>query len=85
VKILSHHRTRATDAQKVHIFEMISAFRCLGHEVTVASLVETENRAAEPEREAKDSAFKKLLRALPFSSEVSASAPCAVNSRADVV
>jgi glycosyltransferase involved in cell wall biosynthesis len=70
VKILYHHRTRATDAQKVHILEMISAFRCLGHEVTVASLVETENRAAEPEREAKESAFKKLLRALPFSSEL---------------
>jgi glycosyltransferase involved in cell wall biosynthesis len=70
VKILYHHRTRATDAQKVHILEMVSAFRQLGHEVEVASLVETENRASRPEREARESGLKKLLRALPFSSEL---------------
>ncbi|HLH42979.1 MAG TPA: glycosyltransferase family 4 protein [Bryobacteraceae bacterium] len=70
VRILYHHRTRATDAQKVHILEMISAFRGLGHEVAVASLVETENRASEPEREAKESGLKKLLRAIPFSFEL---------------
>jgi len=70
VKILYHHRTRATDAQKVHILEMVSAFRQLGHEVTIASLVETENRIDAPEREAKESGLKKLLRRIPFSSEL---------------
>jgi glycosyltransferase involved in cell wall biosynthesis len=70
VKILYHHRTRATDAQKVHILEMVSAFRELGHEVTIASLVETEKRASEPEREAKESGLKKLFRRIPFSSEL---------------
>jgi glycosyltransferase involved in cell wall biosynthesis len=69
MKILYHHRTRATDAQKVHILEMTGAFRELGHEVTIASLVETENRANEPERDANESGWKKLLRRVPFSSE----------------
>ncbi|MBV8843541.1 MAG: glycosyltransferase family 4 protein [Bryobacterales bacterium] len=70
MKILYHHRTRATDAQKVHILEMVAAFRGLGHEVTIASLVETENRTSEPEREAQESGFKKLFRRIPFSSEL---------------
>ena len=70
MRILYHHRTRATDAQKVHILEMVSAFRELGHEVTIASLVETENRASKPEQDAKESSLKKLLRRIPFSSEV---------------
>jgi glycosyltransferase involved in cell wall biosynthesis len=70
MKILYHHRTRATDAQKVHILEMVAAFREIGHEVTIASLVETENRAPEPEREAKDSPLKKLFQRIPFSSEL---------------
>ena len=69
MKILYHHRTRATDAQKVHILEMIGAFRELGHEVTIASMVETENRSNEPDRDAKESGWKKLLRRIPFSSE----------------
>jgi glycosyltransferase involved in cell wall biosynthesis len=70
MKILYHHRTRATDAQKVHILEMIGAFRELGHEVTIASLVETENRSSEPERESRESVWKRLLHRVPFSSEL---------------
>lgn len=42
--ILYHHRTRAADAQGVHIAEMIAAFRSLGHSVHVAAL------AGEPSR-----------------------------------
>ncbi|HEY1754878.1 MAG TPA: glycosyltransferase family 4 protein [Bryobacteraceae bacterium] len=68
--ILYHHRTRATDAQKVHILEMIEAFRALGHQVTIASLVETENQSSEPDRDTKESGLKKLLRRIPFSSEL---------------
>ena len=54
----------------MHILEMVSAFRELGHEVTIASLVETENRASEPEQEAKESGLKKLFRRIPLSSEL---------------
>jgi glycosyltransferase involved in cell wall biosynthesis len=37
VKILYHHRTRSKDGQTVHIDEMISALRRLGHEVVVVA------------------------------------------------
>ena len=38
MKILYHHRTRAEDAQGVHIQEMINAFKKLGHQVEAVSL-----------------------------------------------
>lgn len=38
MKILYHHRTRAGDAQGVHIQEIIRAFRAQGHEVHVAAV-----------------------------------------------
>ena len=60
MKILYHHRTRATDAQKVHILEMIGALRGAGHQVTVASLVETEKKEVKPESEAKEATWKTL-------------------------
>lgn len=37
MRILYHHRTRGEDAQGVHIAEMVSAFRRLGHEVEVVA------------------------------------------------
>jgi len=37
VKILYHHRTRSKDGQYVHIEEMITAFRGLGHEVIIVA------------------------------------------------
>ena len=37
MKILYHHRTASKDGQAVHIEEMISAMRSLGHEVRVVS------------------------------------------------
>ena len=39
MKILYHHRTRAEDAQGIHIGEMVQAFRDLGHEVEMVALV----------------------------------------------
>ena len=42
VRVLYHHRTRAEDAQGIHISEMLRAFRGLGHEVDVAALVEAD-------------------------------------------
>jgi glycosyltransferase involved in cell wall biosynthesis len=40
VKILYHHRTRAGDAQGIHISEIQRAFRLRGHEVREVALVE---------------------------------------------
>jgi glycosyltransferase involved in cell wall biosynthesis len=40
VKILYHHRTRAGDAQGIHISEIQRAFRLRGHEVVEVALVE---------------------------------------------
>lgn len=39
MRILYHHRTRAGDAQGIHIQEMVRAFEGLGHAVDVVSLV----------------------------------------------
>ncbi|MEA2563096.1 MAG: hypothetical protein QOH06_4600 [Acidobacteriota bacterium] len=45
MKILYHHRTRAGDAQGIHISEIQRAFRNRGHEVVEVSLVESEAEA----------------------------------------
>jgi glycosyltransferase involved in cell wall biosynthesis len=42
MKILYHHRTRLEDAQAIHIYEMVEAFRNAGHDVEVAGLVSFE-------------------------------------------
>jgi glycosyltransferase involved in cell wall biosynthesis len=48
VRILYHHRTRAGDAQGIHIAEIQRAFRLRGHDVREVALVEagTEAKAA---------------------------------------
>jgi len=43
VRILYHHRTQAEDAQGIHIYEILRAFRELGHEVKEVALVPAEN------------------------------------------
>jgi len=70
MRILYHHRTRATDAQKVHILEMITAFRDSGHHVSVASLVKTEHKQVEPEQEAREAPWKRLMRKIPLAYEL---------------
>lgn len=42
MKILYHHRTASKDGQAVHIEEMISAMRALGHEVRVVAPAATD-------------------------------------------
>ena len=42
MRILYHHRTQSEDAQGIHINEMVKAFRDLGHEVEMASLVKPD-------------------------------------------
>ena len=44
MKILYHHRTRAGDAQGIHIAEIQRAFRQRGHEVIEVALVEAGSR-----------------------------------------
>ncbi|HEX6864178.1 MAG TPA: glycosyltransferase family 4 protein, partial [Thermoanaerobaculia bacterium] len=45
MKILYHHRTRAGDAQGIHISEIQRAFRNRGHEVVEVALVESKAEA----------------------------------------
>jgi glycosyltransferase involved in cell wall biosynthesis len=40
MRIIYHHRTRLRDAQGIHVCAMVRAFRELGHEVEVISLVD---------------------------------------------
>lgn len=42
MRILYHHRTQSEDAQGIHIYEMVKAFRELGHEVEIVALVEMD-------------------------------------------
>jgi glycosyltransferase involved in cell wall biosynthesis len=52
VKILYHHRTMGDGAEGIHIQEMVSAFRELGHEVRVVSLIgeKTNAKTAQADR-----------------------------------
>jgi glycosyltransferase involved in cell wall biosynthesis len=60
MRILYHHRTRAEDAQGVHIYEMVNAFRQLGHEVKIVSIVR-EGHIKEKESESWISRFAARL------------------------
>jgi glycosyltransferase involved in cell wall biosynthesis len=42
MKILYHHRTLGDGAEGIHIAEMVNAFRELGHEVKIVSLIGSE-------------------------------------------
>ncbi len=44
-RILYHHRTQAEDAQGIHIYEMVRAFRELGHEVEMVALVQRDDES----------------------------------------
>jgi len=47
LKIIYHHRTQAEDAQGIHIYEMIQAFRKIGHQVKIVALVERNEATSE--------------------------------------
>ncbi len=53
MKILYHHRTQAEDAQGIHIYEMVQAFRELGHEVEMVALVKREGESSKPSQNSK--------------------------------
>lgn len=42
MRILYHHRTQSGDAQGLHIEAMVNAFRALGHEVEIVSLIQPD-------------------------------------------
>ena len=69
VKVLYHHRTRATDAQRVHILEIVGAFRQLGVEVEIASVVNTETSTSDATHEAVEARWKELVLRVPFGYE----------------
>jgi glycosyltransferase involved in cell wall biosynthesis len=66
MRVLYHHRTRATDAQRIHILEIIRAFRSLGHDVIEAAVVSVESVTDDPQRDATEAGWKQLARRIPF-------------------
>jgi glycosyltransferase involved in cell wall biosynthesis len=68
MKILYHHRTRATDAQGIHIFQIVRALRDAGHTVDLASVARTDG----PRQESSASRSPKLTgpRRVPLLSEL---------------
>lgn len=50
MRILYHHRTQAEDAQGVHIYEMVKAFKDLGHEVDIVALVQVDGKGGKKVR-----------------------------------
>jgi glycosyltransferase involved in cell wall biosynthesis len=69
MRIIYHHRTRSTDAQRIHITEMVRALKELGHEVEVVSLVPLNVGKDDPKRDASKASWQTLVRRLPFGYE----------------
>ena len=69
MRIIYHHRTRSTDAQRVHIQEMVEAFRALGHRVKLVSLVPTDTAEEDARRDARNPLWQRLARRIPFAYE----------------
>jgi len=70
MRILYHHRTRAADAQGVHIAEMIAAFRQLGHEVEVAALVSSPAGQSSASAGVDKPLWQRLAQRVPFFYEI---------------
>ncbi len=69
MNILYHHRTRSTDAQRIHILEIVKAFEQLGHKVEIVSLVPTDAEQNNARRDAGEAGWKKFVRRIPFGYE----------------
>ncbi len=61
MKILYHHRTLGDGAEGVHINELVQAFRDLGHDVRIVSLVGESTNSSTP----KERRWSWLSRSLP--------------------
>jgi glycosyltransferase involved in cell wall biosynthesis len=66
VKIIYHHRTRSTDAQRIHILEIVHAFQSLKHDVEIVSLVPTEKARQDAKRDAGNPLWQRMARRIPF-------------------
>ena len=66
MKIIYHHRTRSTDAQRIHILEIADAFEHLGHQVEIVSLVPTDTAQEDATRDAGNPLWQRLARRIPF-------------------
>jgi len=66
MRILYHHRTRAADAQGVHIAEMIRAFEELGHEVEMAALVTSPQSSETKAVEVDKPLWQRVVQGIPF-------------------
>ena len=66
MRIVYHHRTRSTDAQRVHIQEMVEAFRSLGHDLKLVSLVRTDKAENDARRDARNPYWQRWARRIPF-------------------
>jgi glycosyltransferase involved in cell wall biosynthesis len=64
MRILYHHRTQASDAQGIHIREIIASFRRAGHEVLEVALVRSDHTPA-GRQEGAPSVFSRLKGHLP--------------------
>ena len=62
MNILYHHRTQAEDAQGVHIYEMVNAYRELGHQVEMVALVEKD---IESDKKTKGAGWEGVAKAVP--------------------
>lgn len=70
MRIVYHHRTRSTDAQRIHILEMVRAFEELGHDVEIVSLVHTDTAQDDPVRNAGTARWQRFVRSIPFGYEL---------------
>lgn len=62
MNILYHHRTRAEDAQGIHIREMVAAFRQLGHKVEIVGLIQTDSDS----KDSGNSIISRCTKNLPY-------------------
>lgn len=62
MRVLYHHRTQSGDAQGIHIYEMVKAFRELGHEVEIVALVELDQPGGQ---KIKGRSWERLTRWIP--------------------
>ncbi len=69
MRIIYHHRTRSTDAQRVHIQEIAEAFRSLGHDLKLVSLVPTDQGKHDAQRDAGNPWWQRLARRIPLAYE----------------
>lgn len=65
MRILYHHRTLGDGAEGIHVAEMIKAFRKLGHEVKVVSLIGEQTNVA-TKKQGKWTKIKKMLPGFLF-------------------